>query len=50
MKYKNVLGKDFKTKSQAYKHFQKCRDEMISFGQLGERHFFTEETIIKKVK
>ena len=29
MKYKNVLGKDFKTKSQAYKHFQTLRNKML---------------------
>tara|TARA_R110000787_G_scaffold220996_1_gene329737 strand:+ start:39 stop:833 length:795 start_codon:yes stop_codon:yes gene_type:complete len=48
MKYPNVLGKDFKTKPKAYKHFQTLRDGMVANHQLGERHFFTEETIIKK--
>ena len=48
IKYKNVLGKDFKTKPEAYKHFQTLRDKMVVNHQLGERHFFTEETIIKK--
>ena len=46
MKYKNVLGKDFNKKSEAYKHFQKFRDEMIRTLQLGK--YLTEETPVKK--
>jgi hypothetical protein len=46
MKYKNVLGKDFNKKSEAYKHFQKFRDEMIRTFQLGK--YLTEETPVKK--
>ena len=48
MKYKNVLGKDFNKKSEAYKHFQECRDEMVRTFQLGPSHMLTEETPVKK--
>ena len=48
MKYKNVLGRDFNTKKEAYKHFQECRDEMIRTFQLGPSHMLTEETPVKK--
>ena len=48
MKYTNVLGKDFKTKPEAYKHYQTLRDKMVSLGQLGEGHVLTEKTIVKK--
>tara|TARA_R100001369_G_scaffold7776_5_gene19156 strand:+ start:49 stop:843 length:795 start_codon:yes stop_codon:yes gene_type:complete len=48
MKYTNVLGKDFKTKLEAYKHYQTLRDKMVSLGQLGEGHVLTEKTIVKK--
>ncbi len=44
MKYKNVLGKDFKRKEDAYKRFQECRDEMVRTFQLGPSHMLTEET------
>ena len=40
MKYKNVLGKDFKTKKDAYKHFQLLRDQI----PLGKRLDETTET------
>ena len=48
MKYKNVLGKDFKRKEDAYKRFQECRDEMVRTFQLGPSHMLTEETPVKK--
>ena len=48
MKYKNVLGRDFNTKKEAYKHFQECRDEMVRTFQLGPSHMLTEETAVKK--
>ena len=48
MKYPNVLGKDFKRKEDAYKHFQECRDEMVRTFQLGPSHMLTEETPVKK--
>jgi len=42
MKYPNVLGKDFKRKEDAYKHFQECRDEMVrtfqSFSRMSRRN------------
>ena len=48
MKYKNVLGKDFNTKPEAYKHFTNLRDQMVASYQLGEFHCLTEETAVKK--
>ena len=41
-KYKNVLGKDFKTKTEAYKHFVSLRDQ-IALGTV-----LDETTAIKK--
>ena len=48
MKYKNVLGKDFNTKPEAYKHFTSLRDQMINAGKLGEFNCLTEDTAVKK--
>jgi hypothetical protein len=50
MKYKNVLGKDFNRKEDAYKHFQEFRDEMVRTFQLGPSHIFYVKTptIIKE--
>jgi len=42
LKYKNVLGKDFKTKTEAYKHFVSLRDQ-IALGTV-----LDETTAIKK--
>ena len=48
MKYKNVLGKDFNTKPEAYKHFRNLRDQMVNTGKLGEFNCLTEDTPVKK--
>jgi len=48
MKYKNILGKDFNTKPEAYKHFTSSRDQMINAGKLGEFNCLTEDTAVKK--
>ena len=48
MKYKNVLGKDFNTKPEAYKHFTSLRDQMVNAGKLGEFDCLTEDTAVKK--
>ena len=48
MKYLNVLGKDFNTKPEAYKHFTSFRDQMINAGKLGEFNCLTEDTAVKK--
>ena len=46
--YKNILGKDFNTKPEAYKHFTSLRDQMINAGKLGEFNCLTEDTAVKK--
>ena len=48
MTYKAVLGKDCKTKKEAYSHFFALRDKMTEASCLGREHILTEETIIKK--
>ena len=48
MKYPNVLGKDFNTKSEAYKHFTSLRDQMVNSFKLGDTNYLTEDTPIKK--
>ena len=48
MKYPNVLGKDFNTKSEAYKHLTSLRDQMVNAGKLGESNYLTEDTAVKK--
>ena len=47
MKYKNVLGKDFKTKPEAYKYF---RDKVMKFNVPFSTNYvvMTEETPIKQ--
>jgi|GEM_PF-2003545 len=48
MKYKNVLGRDFNTKKEAYKHYQEFRDKMVNTLKLGDLNKLTEETPVKK--
>ena len=48
MKYPNVLGKDFNTKPEAYKHFTSLRDQMVNTGKFGEFNCLTEDTTVKK--
>jgi len=48
MKYKDVLGEDFKTKKEAYRHFCALRDKVTEASCLGRQHLLTEETIVKK--
>ena len=50
MKYKNVLGKDFKTKKDAYKHFQLLRDQIPLGKRLDETTAITKTAMDKLFK
>ena len=50
MKYKNVLGKDFKTKKDAYKHFQLLRAQIPLGKRLDETTAITKTAMDKLFK
>jgi len=50
MKYKNVLGKDFKNKQDAYKHFQLLRDQVPLGKKLDETTAITKTAMDKLFK